>query len=167
MKTLYLVCGAPFSGKTTLAKQISLKTKSQYLSLDDILRQKGLDLSHVQPVEEWEEAHQRCLQLMNVLMCEKISVVLDDTNFLKMLRDRYRNLASQHTYKVVTIYMDIPLLELEARRKKVLLTEERNFLSDEAFYPAVEQFEIPGESENTIVFDNTSNIDSWINTFIC
>lgn len=47
------MCGAPFSGKTTLARALALKTKSQYLSLDDMMRQRALDLSQAQPVEEW------------------------------------------------------------------------------------------------------------------
>ena len=119
------MCGFPFSGKTTLAQTLAVKTMSQYLSLDDIRRQRGLDLSQAQPVEEWEKAHQVCLQRMDMLMCEHISIVLDDTNNLRKLRDRFRYLAIQHQYQVLIIFLDIPLAELEKRRKQVLFKRKK------------------------------------------
>ena len=118
MRTLYLVCGAPFSGKTTLAKHIAERTHSHYISLDDLMRARGLDLSQSQPVEEWEKAHHQCIQLLHTLMKQGINVVLDDTLFLKWLRDRYRNVALEHQYQVVTVYLAIPLAELEKRNQQ-------------------------------------------------
>ncbi|WP_040447613.1 ATP-binding protein [Ktedonobacter racemifer] len=162
MRTLYLVCGAPFSGKTTLAKQIAERTQSVSVSLDDLMRQRGLDLSRPQPAEEWEKAHQQCIQLLDTLMHQEKNVVLDDTLFLKWLRDRYRKVALSHQYQVVTIYLSIPLAELEKRRQQVVATQERNSLANESFYPVIEQFEIPDSHENTIVFDMTTDLSDWM-----
>lgn len=162
MKTLYLLCGAPFSGKTTLAKLIASQTNSQYLSLDDLMRQRGLDLSQPQPVEQWEQAHQQCLQRMSITMQEDTDIVLDDTNCFKWLRDRFRGVALQYQYDVITVYINVPLAELERRRQHALATGERNSLADAAFYPVIRQFEIPDASENTIVFDASSHPLEWI-----
>lgn len=165
MRTLYLVCGAPFSGKTTLAKHIAERTQSCYISLDDLMRARGLDLSQAHPIEEWEKTHHQCIQLLHELMLQGGDVVLDDTLFLKWLRDRFRNVALVHQYQVVTVYLAIPLAELEKRRQQVLTTQERNYLVDESFYPVIEQFEIPDSSENTIVFDMTSKLSDWLNQY--
>ncbi|HEY4387771.1 MAG TPA: hypothetical protein VGN34_25255, partial [Ktedonobacteraceae bacterium] len=86
-----------------------------------------------------------------------------DTLFLKWLRDRYRNVALSHQYQLVTVYLAIPLVELEKRRQQVLATQERNFVADESFYPVIEQFEIPDRHENTIVFDMTCDLSDWMN----
>lgn len=163
MSTLYLMCGAPFSGKTTLAKQIVARTQSHYISLDDLMRQRGLDLTHPQPGEEWEKTHQLCIQLLHTLMQKGGNIVLDDTNFLKWLRDRFRNVAIEHHYQVVTVYLAVPVAELERRRQQALATQERNYLVDENFYPVIEQFEIPDNTENTIIFDTTSHLSDWMN----
>jgi len=162
MSTLYLMCGAPFSGKTTLAQILASKTQSQYLSLDDIMRQQGLDLSQAQPVEAWEKAHQICLQRMDALMREQVSIVLDDTNNLRWLRDRFRHLAQQHQYHVMIIFLDIPLVELEKRREHVFLSRERNFLPDEVFYAVVEHFEKPDKDEQVFMFDGTLGMNEWV-----
>jgi predicted kinase len=162
MRRLYLICGAPFSGKTTLAQKLTSKTQSHYVSMDDIMRQRGFDLSQLQPVEEWARAHQICVQRIDTLMREGVSIVLDDTNYLKGLRDIFRALASQHHYDITTIYLHISLPELEKRRKNAFRTGERNALPDEAFYPIIEQFEPPDESEHPLIYDETLNMNEWI-----
>lgn len=132
------------------------------MSLDDLMRQRGNDLSQPQPAEEWEAAHQQCIQLLDIFMRQGENVVLDDTLFLKWLRDRYRKVALAHQYQVVTIYLAIPLAELEKRRQHVMVTRERNSLADESFYAVVEGFEIPDGHENTIVFDMTTDLSTWL-----
>ncbi|GCE12402.1 AAA family ATPase [Tengunoibacter tsumagoiensis] len=166
MSTLYLMCGAPFSGKTTLAKHIAERMRANYISLDDLMRQRGLDLTYPQPIEEWEKTHQQCIQLLHSLMQQEQNIVLDDTNFLRWLRDRFRSVAIEHQYPVVTVYIDIPVVELERRRQQALATQERNYLVDENFYPVIEQFEIPDHTENTIIFDTTSYLLDWMNKYI-
>ena len=162
MRKIYLLCGAPFSGKTTLAQMVASKTQSRYVSMDDVMRQRGFDLSQLQPEEEWGKTHRICVQRIDTLMGEGVSIVFDDTNYLKGLRDVFKTLAARHSYDVTIIYLDISLQELERRRKNVLLAGGRNTLSDEAFYPIIEGFEIPDESEHPLIYDGTLNRDEWI-----
>lgn len=127
------------------------------------MRQRGFDLSQLLPVEEWGRAHQVCKQRIGALMREDSSaIVLDDTNYLKWLRDAFRALALQHQYDIATIYLHVPLPELERRRENALHTGERNTLVDGAFYPVIEHFEIPDENEHPLVYDGTLDMDEWI-----
>ncbi|GCE21533.1 AAA family ATPase [Dictyobacter kobayashii] len=158
------MCGAPFSGKTTLARSLAVHTNSKYLSLDDIMRQRGRDLSQLQPVEEWGKAHEICLQLMDELMQEHVSIVLDDTNNLRWLRDRFRQLAQQHQYNTSIIFLDIPLAELEKRREQVRHSKQRNYVPDEVFYPFMEYFERPDTDEHPLIFDGTLDMHEWMRT---
>jgi len=75
MKIFYLLCGTPFSGKTTLAKRIAIETQSVHISTDDIMRQRGFDLAQLQPVEEWARTHQVCVQRVDALMNEGVSII--------------------------------------------------------------------------------------------
>jgi len=166
MPVLISMCGAPFSGKTTLAKRIASATGSRYLSLDDLMRARGLDLSQSQPVEEWERTHQACFRLIAAALQVGESVVIDDTNYMRWLRDRFRTIAILHNCTVVTVYLNVPLAELERRRQGVLITGERNTLADDAFYTVVNSMEIPGKDENTCVFHATDDIDASVSLHV-
>jgi predicted kinase len=54
MKTLYLMCGLSFSGKTTLARKIVERLQCAYISLDDINAERGLWGGDGISVGEWE-----------------------------------------------------------------------------------------------------------------
>ncbi len=62
MKTLYLLCGMPFSGKTTLGKSVSEYLNSLYISLDEINEARGICGGEGIPVEEWEKTHSLAMQ---------------------------------------------------------------------------------------------------------
>ena len=57
MKTLYLLCGMPFSGKTTLGKHLTAKLNAFYISLDEINHSRGLFGGEGISIEEWEKTH--------------------------------------------------------------------------------------------------------------
>lgn len=162
MPILFLICGAPFSGKTTLAKGIVELKKYSYVGLDELLKKKGFDLSKKIPMEEWEKVHQESFRLLRSLMNKKETIVLDDTLYLKKLRNRFRKIAESFNYQIVTIYLNIPIETLEERRKKILTTNERHYPKDEEFYNVIHNFETPGVDENTIVYDGIQEMDEWI-----
>ena len=68
MQTLYLLCGMPFSGKTTLGKSIAEYLSSPYISLDKINEARGLYGGDGIPIEEWEKTHLLAMQQLQSLM---------------------------------------------------------------------------------------------------
>lgn len=159
----YLLCGAPFSGKTTVSKLLSTKTGAVILSLDDLMKKKGFDLSNTIAIEEWENAHQEALKLIEKYSELQQDVILDDTNFLKKLRDRFSNKATSVGYDVKIIYLEVGIDTLEQRRKGAVSNKERNTLSDEAFYSVINNFEVPGSREDAITIRETDDIIEQVN----
>ena len=95
-------------------------------------------------------------------MKQKVTIVLDDTNYLRRQRDRFRNIAVSFGSSVVTIYINTPLKILNERREKVRKSHERLHLEADAFLDVVNNFEIPGKDEKVITYDNSQDIIKWI-----
>ena len=139
----YLMCGAPFSGKSTLARAIALHIGGQVLSLDTIMRERHPDIARTIPVEEWEKVHQIALAQMEELAAVGTSIVLDDTSFLRFLRERFRQKAEALGYDYHVVYMDVPTPLLEARRTEARRTHSRTDLEDTPFYNVIQHMEVP------------------------
>ncbi len=54
MKTLYLLCGLAFSGKTTISRAVVSFLHCPYISLDEINHERGLFGGEGIPVEAFE-----------------------------------------------------------------------------------------------------------------
>jgi tRNA A37 N6-isopentenylltransferase MiaA len=83
MKTLYLLCGLAFSGKSTLGKSIVDYLNYAYISLDNINKERGIGFGGDGiSVEEWEKTHHIAIDILNNLMLLEQNIILDDTNFM-------------------------------------------------------------------------------------
>lgn len=119
MTTLYLICGLPGAGKTTLAKQLEHSQAALRLSPDEwiaTILADGNDIAERDrlrtPVEaiQWEVA-QRTLIL-------GINVVLENGFWSRAERDSYRTQAEALGVWVELHYLDVARDELWARLAK-------------------------------------------------
>jgi predicted kinase len=134
MKTLYLLCGLAFSGKSTLAKAMVNYLKCAYISLDDINKERGLGFGGDGiPVAEWEKTHHIAMGILDNLMQLEQDIILDDTNCFRWLRDRFREVAKKHGYETKVIYLDVPLDEIRLRMQRNEQTQERYGIKAEIF----------------------------------
>jgi predicted kinase len=160
----YLLCGLPFSGKSTFAQLLKQKTGAMFISLDELITNAGFNLTEQLPVEVWEQAHQQALALIKKYSEEGKDLILDDTNFLIKLRDRLRDVAIDGGYDVQLVYIQAPLKVLEQRRANT--RGKRNTLNDEAFYPVVNGFEEPTQEEKPHIIDGTRDFDKQLDNFV-
>src|SRR4029079_3355962 len=93
--TLYLLCGLAFSGKSTLAAALSRLTGAVVVSLDEINASRGLYGGMGIPDEDWGRTHTEALSLVEAALRAERSVVVDDTNCFRFLRDNYRQIADR------------------------------------------------------------------------
>ena len=162
MRRLFLMCGLAFTGKTTLAKALVERTNAAYISLDEINAERGLWGGAGIPVEEWERTHQIALRRMDELMPYGREVVLDDTNNLRWLRDRFRATAGRHGYQARVIYLDIPLPELRQRMQRNQTTHERAAVRTDIVEELVGDFEQPTVDEDVLRFTVQEPVETWL-----
>jgi predicted kinase len=162
MKTLYLLCGMPFSGKTTLAKALIAHLHASYISLDDINESRGLFGGEGIPVEEWEKTHSIAMQQLHSLMELQQDIVLDDTSCFRWLRDRYRDFAVRQSYQTVLIYLDSAIAEIQRRMEENTKTEVRHGVRQSIVDEMAKTFEPPQPDEVVIQYSPDQRIEEWV-----
>ncbi len=163
MQQLFLMCGYSFSGKSYIANLISKKTGALIISLDKINDERGFDNNSEIPRDEWENTQKIALERLNSYLNDGNTVIIDDTNPLFKLRERFRKLASEKEIKTVIIYVDISKLEIEKRIKEVELNGTRHIAPSKAREDLISMFEKPDPRiENVIVVSSSDNINKLI-----
>ena len=163
MQKLYLMCGYSFSGKSYIANIISKKTGAVIISLDDINVERGFDNNSEIPRDEWENTHKIALSRLESYLSNGQSVIIDDTNPLFKLRERFRKVATEKQIQSVVIYIDISEEEIEKRIKIIKLNGGRHIAPVKAREDLISMFEKPEPlNEETIVFKYGEDIDKWI-----
>jgi predicted kinase len=151
---LVLLCGASFSGKSSLGQVLADGLGAQIVSLDAINRERGVWGGQGIPVSEWAqtnaEAHQRVDELLN----RGESVIVDDTSSPRFLRDQWRNTAEASASAFLLVYLrssDALVLErLRANRHDL----SRGDVTDEVMREHLAGFEPPGKDESPLTVDS-------------
>lgn len=165
MPTVFLMCGLSFSGKSTLAHYLVESFELEYISLDDINRERGLGFGgHGIAEQQWEESHHIAHQRLRALMERGVSVVIDDTYCFHWLRERVRNIANEYYYTTKVIYLDIPIDIIRNRIRENMLSKQRATIYPEIFNQLVHVFEAPTDEENMMTYSNEETFAEWVTT---
>ena len=162
MQTLYLLCGMPFSGKSTLGKAVAQYLNSPYISLDEINEARNLFGGEGIPIEEWEKTHSLARDELQILMQSRQDIVVDDTSCFRWLRDRFRNFAAQYSYHTKIIFLDVPFAEIERRIKDNQKTKARHQVKSDIVREMSETFEFPEEDEDVMTYNADRSVNEWI-----
>jgi predicted kinase len=159
MPTLYILCGLPFSGKSTLAQQLASATGSVLVSYDALWWEKKRKTG-----DSWgfdalcDLAETRLV----TALADGVSAVYDTLNNSKGWRDRLRQLAARHGARSVVVYLNTPLAVIEDRQRANQVTGERHSVSPTALHAEVAKFEVPGPSEAAVEFTPGTDFASWL-----
>lgn len=106
MAKLYLLCGIPFSGKTTLAKEIVRKLGYTRIDLDDIkFELHGTDVKDEElKQEDWDVIYQEMYKRIKTSLKEGQTVIHDTGNFTKYERGLVRKIADKLNIPTITIF---------------------------------------------------------------
>ena len=160
------MCGLPFSGKTTLAKELEKQLLFDRVDIDEIKAEHGFGdksddkISHEDWVKIFEDMDNRLIFLMK----QKKGIISDISNLEKSDRNHLRELAAKFNYPTYVIYLNTPAKIARQRWLENQETKKRFDLTEKVFYEAVESLEEPTEDENVIVLDYKQSVDDWVKT---
>ncbi len=143
--TLFIVCGLPGAGKTTLAKQIERSLSAVRMSADDWMTALSINL-HAEEQRAKIEALQ--WELAKRLLSLRQNVVIEWGAWGKSERDTFRTGARALGARVELYHISAPLDELFAR------IQQRNMEDPPIEWPEVQKwadiFEAPAPVEMTL-----------------
>ncbi|AIE84576.1 AAA family ATPase [Fimbriimonas ginsengisoli] len=135
--TLYLMCGLPGSGKTTLAKRLEQDAPALRLTPDEwMIPLYGEGIGEPDTIVRWNDAHDRVeriqWQIAERALQLGMNVVLDFGVWSREEREDFRTRAAGVGARSELILLDEPLDVLKTRVKA------RNSATGEAAYPISE-----------------------------
>ncbi len=160
---LVAMCGIPFSGKTTLARELSDRCRLALVSVYSIVGELGIDLGP-DAIEHrgWARAMAVGFDRTRKLLAEGTSVVYDHANHSRRNRDRCRRIASQNGAAFRLVWVDTPI---EAARRRLLENRAnpwRADVPDISFSEIVAQFEPPADEPDVVRVRPAMTIDEVI-----
>ncbi len=156
-KTLYILCGLPYSGKTYLALGIVKKTKCTYISIDTILKDLGYDWdSNTLPNEQgWKEVFSTTYLQSQEALKNDSNVLYDSTNHTKISRDALRTIAHEVGADTKVIYIDVPIDVVWKRWEENRINKNRSVVNENLVKMTLKAFEAPTEDEDVLTINNS------------
>lgn len=166
MKTLYLICGISFAGKSTLAREMQKQTGIQLVDHDEIYGRKLIKskkkLSGKQRTEMWQSVRPEVKTAVDHELAAGNSVILDSTNTLRSEREKYSRLAKKHDAKCTVIFIDTPKEQARSRILENRASKKRQDVPDYAFYKSIENLQKPDQKENVLVYSGSISEKLWV-----
>lgn len=162
--TLYVMCGLPFSGKTTLAKELSEYTKSKILAYDWIwAREKPQDqVPDLDNVEEWNSVLKIALEDTREELRKGNSIVFDHINHTRSDRDNLRKIAEVSEANFVIVYLDVSLEKMDQRRKENLANPTRHHVISVNLEKVYKVWESPLEEDDVVVYKTNEDLNDFL-----
>lgn len=160
----YILCGLPFSGKTTLSKELQKKLGFTHINLDELKAKRGLSEVSDDDVsaEEWESIFAEADKMLVRFLLQGKSVVNETAWTTHKWRDRVRDIATRAGFPTKVIYINIPESAARKRWLHNKKTKKRYDTPDKIFEDLIKEFEVPTKEENLLLYDQTTSIANWI-----
>ena len=153
MSMLYILCGLPGAGKTTYAKDLSMRTGAKIFSLDELVHKKYGDMHGCELAVRECAVKYEILPEIEELLRNGQSVILDFGFYKKQERDRYHKLAELFSVQSEIHYITASYQTLLERVIKRNNTEDNiHYIDKEILDVLIARFEEPDDSEpHTVV----------------
>jgi predicted kinase len=161
---LYIFCGIPFSGKSTLTKRIAEQKSYTRIDLDE--EKFKLYGDSIQDAElqqkDWGVIYQATYKEVEAVLKVGQTVIYDTGNFTKYERDLVRHIADNLNIETLTVFVDTP--EDIARQRLIAnrQTNTRFNVTDQEFEEAVAEMEPPDKNEPYFSYSYDEPDDVWL-----
>ncbi|HUD44132.1 MAG TPA: ATP-binding protein [Patescibacteria group bacterium] len=160
--TLYILTGLPYSGKTTLRKELIRRFSFKTVSIDEIMDERAMWREGHPTQEDWNIAYSEAYRRIKEHLTDGNSVIFDYGNLPLHERENARKIADSLGIPHKLIYINTPKEEILRRRQENEETKERGQLDQEMMDRALNMFVEPTEKEKPIIYNYKMNLDQWI-----
>ena len=139
---LYILCGLPFAGKSTLARELVKSGDFALVDMDAINSERGLGLDG-QPIspDDWDITYAEFYRRIDWLLAAGQSVIADAANFIRAQRDQLRALAEKYYAQSIVIYVNLPAAVVRERWQRNRQSGQRYDVRDEDFAHVLDNFQ--------------------------
>jgi predicted kinase len=157
-KTLFILCGYPYSGKTFIANKVTATTGCVLVSIDSVFSDQGYDWTDnkLPDTNGWKEIMDVVYQTIRDALKAGNNVLYDSTNHTRASRDALRDVAQEEGAESQVILVDVPPETVYARWEANSKSPTRSVISKKLLEMTVNSFERPTEDEQILVLANTA-----------
>lgn len=158
---LYILTGLPYSGKTTLSKELAKRFNFKIATTDELLDEKDYKIEQMTQ-QDWNFVYAQGYKRLKQKLSEGNVVVFDSGNLKRSERDTARQITESMNIPYQLIYMNISKEEVKKRWLRNQNTKERDDLDKSTLDAALRMFEEPVAQENPILFNPGMDLEQWI-----
>ncbi len=160
-QSFYIMCGLPYSGKSTLTKELVKRFGFSVGSMDAILDERNFEVEKMTQ-DDWNYVYSEGYERMKQLLKEGKTVILDSGALKLSERNTARAIAADFGVPVKLIYINTPRQETQRRWLENQTTKERGHLEEVSLNRAIDMFNEPTADENPIIYNHNMDLDQWI-----
>lgn len=160
---LYILCGLPFAGKSTLAQALADREGLTFIAIDAINTERGLGINAA-PIapEQWDGTYAEAYRRLESALAAGQSVIFDAASFTREQRDDLRTIAARHGARARVLWVDVPAATATARWRRNRQTRTRYDVRDEDFAQVVDRFEPPTDDEDALRYEESLPLAAWL-----
>lgn len=160
----YLLVGFPYSGKTTLAKELEKRLGFAHINIDQLKFDKGYTDVGDDDVPDlvWNQIFTEADRLIAKHLSEGKNLANEYAWITKEWRDRARKVAKDAGFLTKVIYIKLPKKVIWERWEGNSKTKTRFHWPKEEFERNFKDFEEPKEDENVIIYDQNTSTEELI-----
>jgi predicted kinase len=157
-KTLYILCGYPYSGKTFIANKIIATADCVLVSIDRIFYDQDYDwtTNRLPDADGWKAIMDIVYQTIRDALRAGKNVLYDSTNQTRASRDALRDVAQEEDVESHVILVDVPPETVYARWEANSKNPTRSVVSKKLLEMTINSFERPTEDERVLLLTNTA-----------
>lgn len=159
--TLYILCGLPYCGKSTLTKKLTARFDFKVCSVDNKISKHKMDTDKMSQ-SDWNLVYSEAYEDLKDYLKNGNSVIFDMGHLEKSERNTARAIAKDCNANYKLIYINTPKDEIEKRWKENETTRVRGQLSKKGLNKAYDLWQEPQEDERPILFNDTMALDNWV-----
>lgn len=160
----YLLVGFPYSGKTTIAKELENRLGFAHINIDQLKFDRGYtDVGDDEvPDNVWDDIFRNADDLIKEYLNQGKNVANEYAWITREWRDRARKVAEDAGFETKVIYVNPSEQVIRHRREINKKTKERFHWSDEEFERFFKDFEVPTSDEQIMIYDQKIPVEDWI-----